>query len=127
MIESNQHSIADDVAFLREMIRSSRPRSGSEEAHDAWDDAIDRAYATLDRLVEQLEAAERERDEAHANTNEGLQWLRDDIEVKAETIRRLEEQLEALQGILRGFLHDADNGDVPSNGLREKAREILNG
>jgi hypothetical protein len=53
--KTTTHSMADDVAMLREMIRSSRPRNGSAEAHDAWDEAIDRAYATLDSLVEQVE------------------------------------------------------------------------
>jgi hypothetical protein len=43
----------------------------------------------------------------------------------AVAITRLEEQLEAIQDILRGFLHDADNGDRPSEGLRDMARAAL--
>jgi hypothetical protein len=56
-------TVQNDLDLIREMIRSSRPRSGSEEAHDAWDDALDMAYAALARVrerIEQLEAALRE-------------------------------------------------------------------
>lgn len=40
--------------------------------------------------------------------------------------RQLEEQLEATQVILRGFLHDADQGDLSGVGLRDMARAVLN-
>lgn len=58
-------ALDEQIEMLRRMIRSSRPHSGSEEAHDAWDDAIDKAYAVLDTVRAELEQLREERDEAY--------------------------------------------------------------
>lgn len=44
-----------------------------------------------------------------------------------EALNALEEQHEKVCDILRSFLHDADNGDRPGEGLRRMAREALDG
>ena len=84
------------------------------------------AEAALATLSERLEAAERERDEALVSARQDARyyWLVSRNEWR-ERAKAAEAERDRLRDILKGFLHDAEQGDLPGKGLREMARAAL--